>query len=236
VIVSHAHRFIFLRTEKTGGTSLTAALKRLCDPGDTYPGQVRPAWSRRLPFSYGGLQRNAPDVFGLHPHATARQARRVLGPRIFDAYFKFAIERNPWDRQVSLYTHREWKKGRDNTAFDRDMRSPLYRMSEYCRLDNWSVYSIDGNVVVDKVIRYETMADDVAEVLRALGVDGELILPRLRTYDANRAHYSTYYSDRTRDMVGRWYRREVEAFGYRFEDRRDGHRPGASIRAQPSHK
>lgn len=234
MIVSHAHRFIFLRTEKTGGTSLTAALKAACAPGDTYPGQIRPAWSRRLPFSYGGLQRNAPDLFGLHPHATARQARRVLGPKIFDNYFKFAIERNPWDRQVSLYTHREWKKGKDNANFDRDMRSLVYRSTEYCRLDNWSIYAIGNEIVVDRIIRYETLAQDVAEIARILGIDLGERLPRMREYGPRRPHYSLYYSDATRDMMARWYWREIQAFGYRFEDRRGGRRTGTTIRLQPS--
>jgi hypothetical protein len=234
LIVSHAHRFIFLRTEKTGGTSLTAALKATCAPGDTYPGQVRPRWSRRLPFAYGGLQRRAPDVFGLHPHATARQARRILGPKIFDNYLKFAIERNPWDRQVSLYTHREWKKGKDNANFDRDMRSLVYRSTEHCRLDNWSIYAIGDEIVVDRILRYERLDEDVAEICRLVGIDLGDRLPRLRAYAPRRPHYSLYYSDVSRDMIARWYWREIQAFGYRFEDRRGGRRTGATIRLQPS--
>ena len=234
MIVSHAHRFIFLRTEKTGGTSLTAALKAACAPGDTYPGQIRPRWSRRLPFAYGGLQRRMPDLFGLHPHATARQARRVLGREIFDTYFKFAIERNPWDRQVSLYTHREWKKGKDNTDFDRDMRSLVYRSSEHCRLDNWSVYAIGNEIVVDRILRYENLEADVKDVCQGLGLDLGDRLPRLRDYRGSRAHYSVYYSNATRDMIARWYRREIDALGYEFEDRRGGRRPGAVNRMQPS--
>ena len=236
MIVSHAYRFIFLRTEKTGGTSLTAALKAACEPGDTYPGQVRPRWSRRLPFAYGGLQRRAPDLFGLHPHATARQARRVLGPRVFDNYFKFAIERNPWDRQVSLYTHREWKKGNDESRFDADMRSVIYRSTEYCRLDNWSIYAIGDTVVADRILRYESLSEDVADVCRILGLDLGPRLPRLREYGTPRPHYSLYYSNVTRDRIARWYRPEIEAFEYTFEDCRGGRHRGASTSLQPSQK
>lgn len=234
MIVSHAHRFIFLRTEMTGGTSLIAALKAACAPGDTYPGQVRPAWSRRLPFSYGGLQRAAPDLFGLHPLATARQARRVLGPKVFDNYFKFAIERNPWERQVALYAYREWKRGRESANFDRDMKSAVYRSTENCRLDNWSIYAIGDEIVVDRIVRYESLAADVAEIGRLLGLDLSDRLPRLKAEGPRRPHYSLYYSDLTRDMVARWYWREIQAFGYRFEDRRGGRRTGTTIRLQPS--
>jgi len=234
LIVSHAHRFIFLRTEETGGTTLIAALKAACAAGDTYPGQIRPAWSRRLPFSYGTLQRAAPDIFGLHPLATARQARRVLGPRIFDNYFKFAIERNPWERQVAVHARREWRRGREDANFDRDMKSPVYRSRENCRLDNWSIYAVGDEIVVDRIVRYETMAADMAEIGRLLGLELDERATRPRTAGPRRPHYSLYYSDTTRDMVARWYWREIQAFGYRFEDRRGGRRTGTTIRLQPS--
>ena len=34
MIVSHEHRFIFLKTKKTAGTSLELALSQLCGPDD----------------------------------------------------------------------------------------------------------------------------------------------------------------------------------------------------------
>lgn len=236
MIVSHAHRFIFLRTRGNGGMGLVAALKAACREGDTYPGQIRPEWSRRVPFRYGVLQRRMPDLFGLHPSATAAQARRVLGPKVFDNYFKFALERNPWERQVALYAEREWKKGRDHANFDRDMRSFVWRAQEGCRLDNWSVYAVGQEVVADMIVRYETLAEDVAEVARLLGLELDVgaRLARPHAIARRRPHYSLYYSDATRDLVARWYAREIETFGYRFEDRRGGRRTGTTIRLQPS--
>ncbi|MEM7695048.1 MAG: sulfotransferase family 2 domain-containing protein [Pseudomonadota bacterium] len=221
MFVSHAHRFIFLRTEKTGGTSLDAALRAVFDEGITFPGQVRPSWSKKLPFSYGGLQRRAPRLFGLHPHATAADARAVLGKSVFDSYFKFAVERNPWDRQISLYTHREWKKGKDNKNFDKDMQSILYRSTELCRLNNFAMYAIDGAVVCDRVLDYATLHDDLKTLATERGwPDITAHLPRLRQYSGERPHYSTYYSDETRDLIARWYKSEINAFNYTFDDRR----------------
>ena len=226
MIVSHKYRFIFLRTEKTGGTSLSRALAAVLGPDDFRPASKRPAWARYSPIHHGALKRQLPEVFGLHGHARAAQVRRVLGREVFEGYFKFAVERNPWDRQVSLYTHRQWKRGKGNLEFDRDMRSPLYRATEYCRLDNWSIYAIGGEVVADRVLPYERLSEELPALMRELGVEEEIALPRMRAYDPDRPHYSTFYSEWTRDLVARWYAREIAAFGYRFETA-----PGASLAA-----
>ncbi|MFP3943969.1 MAG: sulfotransferase family 2 domain-containing protein [Alphaproteobacteria bacterium] len=217
MLVSHKYRFIFLRTEKTAGTSLLAALQDVAGDESERASLKRPAWARYSPIHHGALKRNFPQWFGLHPHATARQVRAVLGRKIFDSYFKFAVERNPWDRQVSLYFHREWKKNNSDTDFDRDMRSFLYRNSEYVRLNNWSMYAIDGSIVADRVLRYENLSEEIGRLRADLGIEEKLSMPRMRSYAPDRPHYSTYYSDWTRDLVARWYAREIEALGYEFE-------------------
>lgn len=217
MIVSHKYRFIFLRTEKTGGTSLTTALQSLPDENDLRAKMRRPPWAKFSPIHHGALKRHFPQWFGLHRHATASQVRDIVGRKIFDSYYKFAIERNPWDRQVSLYAHREWKKGKPADHFDRDMQSLIYRNTEYVRLNNWSIYAIGREIVADRVMRYERLAEEIGELVTTLGIPGPVDMPRLRSYTTDRPHYSTYYSDSTRDLVARWYAKEIEALGYEFE-------------------
>ncbi len=216
MIVSHTYGFIFLKTEKTGGTSVERALVEILGEGDFWPHGPRPLWGRAIPGLHGALTRSVPELFGLHAHATGAQVRRVFGQAVWDRYYKFAIERNPWDRQVSLYAHRQWKRGRGPEGFDRDMRSPLYRATEHCRLDNWGIYSLGGKLAVDRVLRYETLETDLAGLAADLGLP-PLKLPRLRVYAPDRPHYSSFYSPETRDLVARWYAPEIAAFGYRFE-------------------
>ena len=217
MIVSHRHKFIFLRTEKTASTSLSDALYPHLGPEDEIADLKRPAWAKYSPIHHGALKRTLPRVFGLHPHATAAQVRAVIGPKIFDSYFTFAVDRNPWERQISLYTHREWKKGKGPEHFDRDMRSLWYRNTEYCRLNNWSMYAIGNSVVVSQVYDYGQLGDAITDLCQRFGLGDGLAMPRRREYVAGRPHYSTYYSDYTRDLVSRWYRREIDALGYGFE-------------------
>ncbi|MEL6197473.1 MAG: sulfotransferase family 2 domain-containing protein [Pseudomonadota bacterium] len=216
MLVSHRYRFIYLRTEKTASTSLFEALQRLLEPGDYDSALKRPAWAKYSPIHHGALRRQLPDLFGMHPHGTAAQARRIIGAKTFDSYFKFAVERNPWDRQVSLYHHRCWKTGR-TPDFDRDMQSAWYRATEYCRLNNWSIYAIGDEVVVNRLLRFETLARDLGALWADLGIAPPVLERRRSEYRAERPHYASFYSDATRDLVGRWYAREIDALGYRFE-------------------
>ncbi len=217
MIVSHKYRFIFLRTEKTAGSSLRMALQSLLDENDLQASMRRPRWAKFSPIHHGALKRDFPQWFGLHPHATASQVRDVVGRKIFDSYYKFAVERNPWDRQVSLYAHRQWKKGKPADHFDRDMRSLIYRNTEYVRLNNWSIYAIGREIIADRILRYERLAEEIDELVTTLGLPGPLDMPRLRSYMAGRPHYSTYYSGFTRDLIATWYAKEIEALGYKFE-------------------
>lgn len=217
MIVSHKYRFIFLRTEKTASSSLQATLQRVLDDDDLQADMRRPRWAKFSPIHHGALKRHLPQWFGLHTHATARQARDVLGRKIFDSYYKFAVERNPWDRQVSLYAHRQWKKGKPADQFDRDMRSPIYRNTQYVRLNNWSIYAIGKDIVADRIISYERLEEGIDELVATLGLPTLGNMPRLRRYTAVRPHYSACYTDFTRDLVAQWYAKEIDALGYAFE-------------------
>ena len=233
MIVSHKYRFIFLRTEKTASTSMIQALQGILDENDVQARSDRPSWAKFSPIHHRALRRHCPQWFGLHTHATASQVRDVIGRKIFDSYYKFVVERNPWDRQVSLYAHRQWKKGQTPDHFDRDMRSFIYRNTSYVRLNNWSKYAIGRDIVVDRVIRYERLADEIGDLVATLGLPGPLDLPILRKYTKDRPHYATYYGDATRDLIGGWYAREIDALGYMFENQNAARRVSAAPLAAP---
>jgi hypothetical protein len=113
------------------------------------------------------------------------------------------------------------------------MQSVVYRNTEYVRLNNWSIYAIGNEIVADRVIRYERLAEEIDEVFRTLGIPDPVALPRLRSYAKERPHYSTYYSDATRDLVARWYGREIDALNYEFEsDDRRAQKASAPVAAK----
>jgi hypothetical protein len=229
MIVSHHYRFIFLKTGKTASTSLVEVFREIAAAKDEL--HLATAANRRkllrkhgtlegLSFAGNGRAQRAgyPKVFGLHPHAPARDVRDYLGADVFGRYTIITSERNPYDRQVSLYAHRLRKREvSDLSGFSRAMVSPLYNTLHYNRLHNWEIYTLDERVCADHIIRFEHLREDLDRVLAAIGVDAtQFELPhRLRSPDRPR-DYRHLYDERARETVGNWYRREIAHFGYQF--------------------
>ena len=138
MIISHRYRFIFLRTEKTGSTSLFRTLLGLVAESDK-PYAADQHVRLRLLRERGSLEgvsfvgqggatrRLFPRLHGLHRHARAEDVRAFVGPELFDRYTIITSERNPYDRQVSLFNHRRGNRAQaDPNSFSRCMISPLY--------------------------------------------------------------------------------------------------------------
>lgn len=230
MIISHRYKFIFLKTEKTASTSLAHLFKSIVLEHD----QLHPAnieVKRGLIREYGDLnaisfeegrgrlRRSLPRYFGLHGHAKAKDIRQFIGSRLFDDYVKITSERNPWDRQVSLFSHRSNSKQQLNLSdFDRCICSPVYDALHYNRLHNWDIYSVDDRIIADYVIRFEHLNSDLVRVLDAIGIDPERYeLPHRRGQHRKGSNsYQDLYTDRSRELVGKWYAKEIEHFGYEF--------------------
>ena len=99
MIISHRHKFVYLKAKKVAGTSVEVALARHCGEGDivTPIGSFDPKWDEEE-YDHPGTKQQ-----GYHRHATLVPVRRQLGRDLWDAYFKFSIVRNPWDLVVSQY-------------------------------------------------------------------------------------------------------------------------------------
>lgn len=231
MIVSHKHRLIFLKTQKTGGTSVELALSQLCGPDDiitpltdedeTLRGKVTPKnyeipVRRRRPWwpvlSALG-KRGARAGVEFHEHMNAAAVRRALGSEIFDSYLKVTIVRNAWDREVSRYF---WATRGDapRRPFDVWVR----RESSNPERKTWRIYSLGDRPVADVVMRYETLAADFDALLSRLGCEGAVKLPRAKgAHRAKGRDYREFYTDETRTMVARRYRREIAYFGMTFD-------------------
>jgi hypothetical protein len=232
MIVSHEHKFIFLKTKKTAGTAIEAALSELCGPRDVItpyreeseadrkglPPQnyridhplkpKRPLFRRLLmrPERY-----YHPSV-GYYEHMPASRVRDYLGEEVWRSYFKFAFDRNPWDRQVSWYLYKT-KSRATRPSFERFMAS---RRRAY--VNNHEIYMLDDALAVDFVGRYENLKEDLNKALQLAGVKRKIAVPRTNVTpnkDESRS-YRSYYSPATEALVAEWYQPEIALLGYGF--------------------
>ena len=228
MIISHKLETVFVKTRKTAGTSIEFALAAVCGPDDVIT-QVPQEEKARLEFA--GRSKQNDDVtwrtltpkwavtwllFRRRPrlvreHSPAVRARKLLGKEQWCRYYTWAVERNPWDKAVSRYF---WEASRgDVPSFSEYLRGAPRHM-----LSCFDLYSKRGEIIVDRVLRFENLADELPQVWDRLGV-APPALPRMKGghRPAETRDYRTMYSDRDAEFIANVCAREIAAFGYRFE-------------------
>ena len=230
MIVSHEHKFIFLKTKKTAGTSIELALSALCGDADvitplTEIDEVLRAggrgaqnwrlhgwWRSPRPFFKRRFLKFTAEDYGFYNHMPAEQARALLNDdKAWRGYFKFAFDRNPWDRQVSFYHHR-YRRQSEPPPF-----ASFIKGDARARIHNYEIYSIGGDVAVDFVGRYERLEEDLKHALGQVGLTLDQALPRAKTtFRQSAKPYRDYYDSDTRAIVGDWYSREIALLDYVF--------------------
>lgn len=227
MIISHTHKYIFLKSLKTAGTSVEAALSKHCNEQDVVT-PLGDYWFNRN--ERGEWVHSSMNSEGFFQHDSAAEVRRKVGPEIWNGYFKFSIARNPWDRVVSDFS---WQaRNRPELTPVRKLRHslglPFDEFAETVRIfrafvagewmTNDHIYLIDDKLCVDYVVRYEALAEGLDEVCRRAGIP-RLELPRLKAGMRKAEHgYAEYYDDESREIVAQRHRRDIELFGYRFAD------------------
>jgi hypothetical protein len=228
VILCHRHRFIFLKTRKTAGTSIEIALSRFCGPDDVitpildrdeatrrelgFPGPQNldvPRARQRLVDRVRGAWSGPPRFYN---HASAGFVRRYAEPEVWNGYFKFCFERNPYDKAISRYF---W------SMREQAVPQPIAQFlhgAKRRQISNWEIYAERGRIAVDFVGRFENLAGDLAEALSRIGLRVELPLPRAKTrFRRDARHYSEVLDAPSRSQIERVCRRELAAFGYPWD-------------------
>ena len=219
MLLSLRYRFLFVHTAKTGGTSVRAALGRYkwTDP-----------W--RLPlFLCSRLSALSGHRLGIKfpRHAKAIAAQEMLPRELYDSLYKFCFVRNPWDLQVSSWHHLRRERPHlvaevsDFASFLRwklDPERPYqFHVDTSIELQSDYVVDLHGRVIVDFIGRYERLEADFAEACRAIGI-AMPALPHRREAKDRKRDYRVYYDESTAALVAQHFARDLELFGYRFDD------------------
>lgn len=218
MILSHRYRFIFLKTNKTAGTSIEIALSRFCGPDDIItPISAADEELRRRAGGRGPQNFKVNGSPRYYNHMTAAELRERVSPEIWSSYFKFCVERNPWDRAISSYYH---------VYSDEKYESePRPSLGDFIRSGGLNIlkekgfrsYTIDGAVAVDQVVRFESLDDELELIRKRLGIPEPLQLPRAKgAFRKDRRPYSQVFSPEDRKIVEELFADEIRLMGYRF--------------------
>ena len=196
MLISHKYKFIFIKTRKTGGSSVE---KYLLD------------YLQGTDYIFGGMPPEGMpphNVEGDQEHKGWRWVKENY-PSEWESYYKFAVDRNPWDRFVSAYFwFKKAKSKKVKNGFDHWIKQP----KAHLHYQDWNMYADGTNIVVDKLVQYEKMH----EVFQTLPIpyNGELLTTFLKKTE--RPHYREMYNDETKKIVEDSCQNIIKYFDYEF--------------------
>lgn len=230
MIISHKHKFIFLKTNKTAGTSIEIALSAACG-GEDIISPISPTdQETRASLGYRGPQHHQAkaveygvgDIAKLlikgskknryYGHISATRVKALIGGKIWNSYYKFCFERNPWDRVISLYYWRCKKEPRPPIGKFIDSGA-LMRLKK----KGIELYSIDGKVAVDKIYRFESIEAELESIKTHLGITKDLHLPHAKSkFRKDKRSYHDILDSTQQARISALFSDEIEMMGYKF--------------------
>jgi len=183
--ISIENKLIFIHMYKVAGISITNVFKPL----------------RIIPIG--------------NKHFRCKRLLKMVGPEIWNDYFKFTFVRNPWDRLVSAYhfiskrrnflklSFTDWIIKQNNN--DHSLPTNLN-----CQLNK---LMIDDEMSVDFIGKIEEIEKDMDAIAKKRNLH---LNPVPHKHYNNHKHYSYYYTNKTRDIVSKWHKSDIEYFEYEF--------------------
>ena len=229
MIISHEHKFIFIKTAKTAGTSIEVFLSRWCGKEDIVT-PIQPAIDGHQPRNHEqfidpiaelisrpeGLRRALRNVFAkrqkFYNHMPAWLVQQRLPASVWNSYFKFCVERNPWDKVLSHY-YMAASRADGSLSLDQYLSKGRFPINYFRYTDRSGAL-----IIVDRVVRYENLNNDLAEVFSQVKVafNGSLGVRAKSDYRTDRRPYQSAFNDGQRRIVEQAFAREIELHGYRF--------------------
>ena len=193
-MISIEHKFIFVHVPKTAGTTIKNWLKTVVGE------QADPVWE----------------------HFKSTEIQHMFHRDFYNQCFKFTFVRNPWSRVVSSYFYltsdvyrkknpMKWESKFKGVSFEKFVRNKLMFMPQYKYFSDH-----DGNMQVDFVGTVEFLERDLRYVAGKLGAQPPSDLPV--SNKTRHKDYRSYYVPETIEIVREHHQRDIDLFGYEFDE------------------
>ena len=177
MIISHKYKFIFIKTRKTAGTTIEYNLSKYLGNDDiiapskqaNYLAQNYIQQTSLSKFfevlKFKKLSKNFYFEFTDHMHAI--HIKKKIDNKIYRTYFKFCVEREPVDKSISYYFMR---KNSPNSNSIRKKISWIEFVNKKRFPVDTNFYTHNNKLIIDKIIRYENLENELSLVLNDLGI------------------------------------------------------------------
>ena len=230
MIISHKYKFIFIKTAKTAGTSIEVFLSQQCGPMDIVT-PIAPPIAGHKPRNYQGFINPIPEILErptrlfsalrqtitsrekFYNHMPASLVKKRVPGWVWNSYFKFCVERNPWDKVLSHYYMHNAREG-GSLSLDEYLARGRFPINHVRYTDRSG-----AKIIVDRVLRYENLLAELGEVFSQLTVpfDGTLGIKAKSEYRTDRTPYQEIFNEEQRKIVEEAFAKEIELHDYRFE-------------------
>ena len=220
MIISHKYKFIFIKTKKTAGTSIESYLSRHCGLDDVLT-EISPPVVHHSARNHRGLfspikemalgPKDAIKALGhffnrknYYSHMPAMVLRARIPEKIWNSYFKFCVERNPWDKTASHFYHQK-NKHPDLTV------EKYFSDGNFCL--NYPLYcDRNQNILVDHIIKYENLDEELTCIFKMLGIpfSGRLNEREKSNYRDSNVPYQRLFNKEQIKFIGEIFEQELK--------------------------
>lgn len=157
-------------------------------------------------------------------HSTAALMAEKVGPDIWSRILTFSIVRNPWDRILSLYHYRKiagnlpepWGFEEYVQRLEHaDQTTPGFTHHAFRLGAVDYLKGQDGEILVNKVLRFEDRAAGLREIGKRLGTS-ELGSAWFHKATPAQLDRHNAYSEKTKAIIAKLYAEDIKLFDYSF--------------------
>lgn len=232
MIISYKYRYIFIKTYKVAGTSIEKYLSQFGGAHDVFA-PIYPKVKGYSPRNYKKFFNPIPELVTHNNildylrtifdfisrrkfwnHIPACVVKSRISKEIWNDYFKFCVERNPWDKTLSDYYMKKYRD--DKLTFEDYIKRGKFPI-------NYPLYT-DGiyheKIIVDYVAKYENLNKELSKIFNRLGIpfqDSLEVYAKSR-YRKDKRSYQEIFSENSefRDIVAKAFEKEIKMHEYTF--------------------
>jgi len=115
--------------------------------------------------------------FKFDQHMEITELKKYIDPYVYNSYFKFAVVRNPYDQIISDYYDQTFRP--EHIKY-KNFDEYLEKRANYFFYKNKRKFVINNKIILNAVIKYESIEKDLRKIFKQIGIKNEQIFKDLK--------------------------------------------------------